>query len=336
MKINSHSLVSLTLYSCVFASLTASCAAPARTVAPVRVAQNADTPATAATSAVSVKLAQDGRALLPIVISADASPETKKMAATLADYLKRISGGEFKVETGALSADAPGISLGLASQFGAAMKDLQSDDPTKSEDYVLRSHANGLVMAGASEMAVGHAVWDLLYRLGYRQFFPGKTWEIVPTEKNLSVALNASEHPDYNSRAISPGYGILRENRDDYAAWRERNRLLSGINLRTGHSYRGIVARNLAEFEKHPEYLTQPSDNLLKGQPKFCVSNAGLRQLVIDDALKQFAADPSLQSISLDPSDTGGWESETCDDDKKIGSIIRPRDHPGQRGRRSR
>src|SRR2546430_13574288 len=43
---------------------------------------------------------------------------------------------------------------------------------------------------------------------------------------------------------------------------------------------------------------------------KFCISNPGLRQLVIADALAQLAADPKKQSVSVDPSDGGGIRNQ--------------------------
>jgi hypothetical protein len=261
-------------------------------------------------TAVSVKLAENGRALLTIVISDKASEREKAAAQTLADYLKKITGGDFKVETSAtlLAGSTPGLALGVASHFGDAPAPLKTDDPTRQEDYLLRSHKAGVLLIGASELAVEDAVWDFLYRLGYRQFFPGEKWEVIPTAGNLSIAVNALEHPDYYSRRIWAGFGYLPENRADIAAWNARNRAVEGIDLSTGHSYGGIIHRHQAEFAAHPEYLTRP------GSGKFCVSNPGLQKLVIDDALAQFEKNPALQSISLDPSDGGGWESDSCPD----------------------
>jgi len=54
----------------------------------------------AAKSTSTLVLAQDGKALLPIVISAKASDATKATAMELSAYLKRITGAEFKIETG--------------------------------------------------------------------------------------------------------------------------------------------------------------------------------------------------------------------------------------------
>ncbi len=48
-------------------------------------------------SAPVARLAGNGRPLLPVVVSAKASPRIRTAAATLADFLGRISGGKFVV-----------------------------------------------------------------------------------------------------------------------------------------------------------------------------------------------------------------------------------------------
>ena len=59
-------------------------------------------------------LAADGKALAPIVISKEASPATRAVAEELAQYLQRISGASFSVQTGDGSR---GIVLGTLAQF---------------------------------------------------------------------------------------------------------------------------------------------------------------------------------------------------------------------------
>lgn len=268
-------------------------------------------------NAPNVALAENGQALLPIIISPNATDKEKELAQTLAVYLQKISGGTFKIETSTkvLSTAAHGIAIGASSEFPDLTNQFDINDPTKTEDYLLRSHAGGVLLAGASDLALEHAVWDFLYRLGYRQFFPGKDWEIIPQQKDIHIAISTFEHPDYYSRRIWPGFGNLKENAADYNDWETRNRLASGIALSTGHAYDAIIHRHQAEFKAHPEYLTKPGGN------KFCVSNPGLQQLVIDDALAQFEKNPNQQSISMEPSDGGGWESDSCSDDKVYKSV---------------
>src|SRR5436190_23662708 len=67
-----------------------------------------------AQAAPSTPLAEGGKALQPIVISANASDATKAVAAELADYLGRMSGAKFEVKAGDGSR---GIVLGTLAEF---------------------------------------------------------------------------------------------------------------------------------------------------------------------------------------------------------------------------
>ena len=267
-------------------------------------------------AAESLSLAKDGRALVGIVVSEKASDRVSKAARTLSIYFERISGAKFEVSTGD---GATGIAIGRSGDFPALpFKDLfDLKDPTRTEDYLLRSHGKGLYAIGASDLAVENAVWDLLDRLGYRQFFPSAAWEVVPKEKDLRIAVDAKEHPSYYSRRIWFGFGAAPWAKEAYLSWCAKNRAVDGIEIHSGHAYDGIISRNKAEFAKHPEYF-----GLLNGErksSKICIGNPAVRQLVCDDALRQFAAKPDQQCVSVDPSDGGGWCE--CDDCKKLGSV---------------
>ena len=261
-------------------------------------------------------LAADGKASWPIVVAKGASQRTRQAAQTLAEYLGKISSAKFDVITGE---GLSGIAIGAPKDFPALAqpKDLQSKDPTRAEDYWLRSNATGLQILGATDQAIEHAVWDVLHRLGYRQFFPGPTWEVIPSAMTLSLSVDQYEHPSYHARRIWYGYGAGQWAAKPYADWCAKNRATSGITISSGHAYQGIAARNKAEFEKHPEYR-----GLVNGERKsnqFCISNEELRKLVVRDALNQFAEKSDRQSISVEPADGGGWcECKEC---KKMGSV---------------
>jgi hypothetical protein len=266
--------------------------------------------------AATFKLAEDGKPLIPIVVASAASEDTRNAAKTLAEHLQRVSGGAFAVEKGSGSS---GIVLGTAADFPELAKDaaLTSRAITDRENYLLRSERDRLLLIGNTSHAVEHAVWDLLYRLGYRQFFPGKTWEVVPHTPSLSVDVDAQESPDYLVRRIWFGYGPLDERAAAYADWCRKNRATSGIELNSGHAYDAIMHRHEAEFAQHPEYLALVNGERRK--PKFCIANEGLRKLVVQDALQQLAKNPELDSISCEPSDGGGWCE--CAECAKIGSV---------------
>jgi len=263
-----------------------------------------------------ITLASGGKAGWPIVLSKNATQRTRQAAQTLAEYLGKIADAKFDVVTGDGTA---GIAIGVARDFPALElpRDLHTKDPTRTEDYWLHTHAKGLYVLGASEQAVEHAIWDVLHRLGYRQFFPGPTWEIIPSTKELSLNVDQYEHPSYYARRIWYGYGAGAWAAKPYADWCAKNRATNGITVSSGHAYQGIVARNKAEFEKHPEYR-----GLVNGERKsnqFCISNEDLRKLVVKDALNQFAEKSDRQSISVEPADGGGWcECKEC---KKMGSV---------------
>lgn len=261
-------------------------------------------------------LAKAGKALPRVVVAAKASARTRAAAKALADHLGRITGGTFHVVEGDGGA---GLAVGHAADFPALKLSgkFNPNDVSRREEYLLRTHAAGAWLVGATDLAVEHAVWDFLHRVGYRQYFPGKNWEVVPSRPDLALAVDTFERPAYHARRIWYGYGPANYAAAPYAAWCARNRATSGIVLHTGHAYDGIISRNRKAFAEHPEYL-----GLVRGErksTKFCISNPGLRKLVAADALAQFARGPGLDSVSADPSDGLGWCE--CAECQKLGGV---------------
>jgi len=253
--------------------------------------------------AVEVQLAEEGRALFPVVVSADASEELKQLAAEFAGYLSRISGAGFKVEQ-------------TDSERGIVLRRV-SRDPLpvfEREQYSIRSHKEGVLLSAATDLAVQHAVWDFLHRLGYRQFFPGKHWEVVPSKRSIRVDLDITESPDYHYRHIWYGFGPWDYNREPWDDWRRKNRMGGGLLVHSGHAYGGIIAAKKAAFDQHPEYYALVNgERQVQPQAKLCISNPELRKLVVEYARDTFASRPDQDCISMDPSDGGGWcECEHC------------------------
>ena len=261
----------------------------------------------------TVRLAADGKVLQPVVVAEGASERVQQAAKTLAECLGQISQAEFQVATGDGST---GIAVGTVGDFPAIKiaSRFDPDDITRCEEYLLRSHSTGLWLIGATELAVEHAVWDLLYQLGYRQFFPGTTWEVVPAERNLNIDVDSFERPDYLARRIWYGFGTWDYNVEPYSEWSAKNRSVMGIRLNTGHAYDGVVRAARKEFDEHVEYWPLlDGERKLVSNPKPCLGNPEVRGLFVKHALAQFAKDPALDSVSMDPSDGGGWcQCEKC------------------------
>lgn len=124
-------------------------------------------------AAQTVRIAADGQALLPIVVAEKSSERMQLAARTLAQQLRRISDAEFTIQHGDGTA---GLVIGTVHDFPNQAGDLRrqpQDD--EREIYLLRSDETGVKLIGTTDLAVEHAVWDFLYRLGYRQYFPGPT-----------------------------------------------------------------------------------------------------------------------------------------------------------------
>ena len=245
-----------------------------------------------------VQLASGGQALQDVVIGHEAESRTIRAAEDLASKLSEITGGEFRVRTGDGST---GLAVGTLKDFpNLKFHSLfKPDDPTRGDEHLLVSHGSGVYLVGATAHGAQNAVWTFLQHLGYRQFFPTGTWEIIPDKPNLQASIRTLEKPSfYNRNGPRP---TSWTDEVVWQEWRERNRFNNSFNISTGHAYAAIIRRNQEEFDKHPEYL---SSN------KFRVSEPGLVELVVQDAVNQFHDNPSMNSISMDPSDGGGWATD--------------------------
>jgi len=263
---------------------------------------------------VPARLVSDGKPLAPIIVAESVSEPTRKAARTLAAQLKRITDAAFEVRVGD---GATGIVVGTVRDFptlaGDLPRELRDDE---REVYVLRSHERGLWVIGTTDLAVEHAVWDLLYRLGYRQFFPGPTWEVVPHSPDLAVSVDVVERPSYLTRHIWYGFGPWDHAKGHYEDWCRKNRATNGIELDTGHIGELLRERYKDEFARHPEFLALVDGR--RTSDKFCISNPGLRRLIIGNALEHFAKQPNIDSLSVEPSDGLGWCE--CAECAKLGS----------------
>ena len=263
--------------------------------------------------ATPVVLSDERGSRYPIHVATESDESVRASAELLANYLQRISGAPFSVESGI---GARGIVVATRASLpdGSVEIGPWKDEIAERERYWIRSHEDGLWVIGATPRAVRHAVWAVLHELGYRQFFPGDTWEIVPQQSTLRLDVAIDTKPDYLNRRIWYGYGIWTENKEAYEAWCERNRMGGSVSLDTGHAYGRIIRACQESFDAHPEFFALvDGERKVKAHGKFCISNEALRQRVVDYALGIFAKDSERESISMDPSDGGGWcECEPC------------------------
>lgn len=208
----------------------------------------------AETPPVPITLARDGRALLPIVVSARASDARRQVATELADYLRRMTGATFAVTTGD---GTRGIVLGTLAEFPhptlAPRLPIHNTYDGK-EAFVIRTEAERLLLIGNTDLGVSHAAFRLLEHCGCRWFFPAKEWEIVPVQPTLSVALDEADRPALLARRIWWGYGFFDWDRGlkEYQAWARHNRMAASMTVSCGHAWQTVIAENQKTFDAHP------------------------------------------------------------------------------------
>jgi hypothetical protein len=276
-------------------------------------------------AAQSLQVADNGRAIAPVVVSANASDATKTVAAELADYLGRISGAKFEVQTGDGSR---GIVLGTLAEFpspslGKPLEIRNSYDGR--EAFAIRTEKDRVLLLGATDVGASHAAFRLLEHLGCRWFFPAPEWEVVPTQRALSVSLDETDRPRILARRIWYGYGVFNDKGHprggsalkDYEAWARRNRMASSFRVNAGHAWQSIILANKQTFDEHPEYLALVKGK--RGGEQLCVSNPEVQRLAIEWALAFLDKSPDREMVSMECSDgVGHCECENC---LKLGNI---------------
>jgi hypothetical protein len=273
----------------------------------------------------TLPLAEDGRALQPIVISQNASDATKAVATELAEYLKRITGATFDVQTGDGS---HGIVLGTLSEFPIASleKPLEIRDTYDGKEaFAIRTEPQRLLLIGATDLAVSHAAFRFLERIGCRWFFPAREWEVVPRQSALTVSLDETDRPRILARRIWYGYGTFSDKghpqgssaQKDYEAWARHNCMASSFRVTAGHAWQSIILANKQVFDEHPEYRALVSGT--RQGEQLCVSNPEVRRLARQWALSQLERRPESEMVSMECSD--GYGQCECDECAKLGSV---------------
>lgn len=269
----------------------------------------------------SVRLAENGKALVPIVISPQSSDDVKKTARDLAAVLQRMTGAEFPIEE---STEARGITLGTLLQY----PDDTLNEPLAIRDtydgveaFSIRSDGGRVRLIGNTDLGVSHAASRFLEQLGCRWFFMTPTWQVVPEVPMLSFTGHEDSRPQIWSRDIWFDRLAQGGERGDPKAgdlfrdWARANRMGRSLNVRIPHSWHAIPGRVTELFDNHPEYFA-----LVDGErqgPQFCVTNPGLQKAIITYARQMLDAQPDLHMVSLDPADTSGWC--TCEDCAALG-----------------
>lgn len=259
-------------------------------------------------SKTTLVLANNGKALFPIIVSSNASVATRGVANELATYLTKISGAPFSVTNGD---GRTGIVVGSLTEF-------PTPELTESlaiyntfdgrEAFAIRTQEKRILLLGATDLGASHATFRFLQELGVRWLFPAKEWEVVPKLATVKFNRNITDRPSILSRNIwfEAGSGGAQQN-EDYTAWKRHNLQAESFSVNAGHNLDTVINLNKAAFDAHPEYyaLVRQGDGSMKRQgPQLELSNPAVRKMVVDYTLQFFKDSPNADMVSLDPADT--------------------------------
>ena len=137
---------------------------------------------TLATAEPAVVLARQGRPAVKIFVAApDGKAESLGYAApAVADLqrvLKKMTGGEFQCEIGPLpKALEPGLYVGRLQDFAATDVGASLPKSLEDQEFIIRTTDRGQVLlVGGGEWGVSHAIYEMLYELGCRWYFPRRS-----------------------------------------------------------------------------------------------------------------------------------------------------------------
>ena len=239
-----------------------------------------------AVPAFAATLATDGTAAAQIVLAADAAIAEQTSANELADYLGKITGGEFTVQTESATRPDSAIYVG-PTQFAEA----NGIDAAKlaEEEWVIRTVDDNLILLGGGARGTLYAVYRFLEEvLGVHWWNPWE--ESVPNKPTLDIGdLDLTGKPVLRYRDIYMLYGY------DGGRCAARNRLNRQGDARISKTYGGCMdygppyhvhtfymyVRPKTYFDEHPEWFSLIEGKRTGDRTQLCLTNQELRDVIV-------------------------------------------------------
>lgn len=259
-----------------------------------------------------------------VVIADDALPVQKAAANELIHYVGKITGR--KLETMPLKvfqlSKTGGLSFFVGETAAAANGEKITLAPWRTEEWLLKTVAKGIVLAGHDEagspwsnvVASGTmlATYTLLDdHLGVHWFWPGEFGEHVPTDSEATVpTLDFRKKPEFEIRSIGLGYSSIYHTKtfDDAARkWTRRNRLGWARSAVFGHSwFDAFNLRTDESFKEHPEWFAFVNGE--RRPPQLCTTHPEVLDRMVEHVLNG-----KQDIMHISPSDGGGFcQCERC------------------------
>ena len=244
-------------------------------------------------------LADQGQAMLPILLEEGACPGQHTAAGELAHYLKRITGADFELKEGAHPGDAIALKV---------------DGTLPEEGFRLKTGNGGITIAGGSLRGLFYGVYGFLEDVLGVGFYAHDVTRIPMVERLELEELDISDQPALEFRQLDNPM-------NDYADWRAHNRLngpdhnhvsavKDGLNHFGGmksyslfvHTFNRLVPVD-QYFDKHPEYYSMVDGQRIRERTQLCLTNPEVLDIAIESVRQNLRAHPEATIISVSQND---------------------------------
>ncbi len=291
--------------------------------------------ASAAVAAPELTLVEAGVSRMPIIVSRDAPPFTRRAVGELADYIGKISGAKPEIVEG-IPVPAPEQAIWVGFQPGLKEVFPKLDfDFKHPEEILISCDGRNLVIAGRDrwdpkrmtikdrngkeivgvqqEYGTVNAVHTFLQdHLGVRWLWPGELGEDFVKQATLRFKpFTVRYHPQIRGRQFIFMVHTL-ERSSPGGEWTRHQRLqLDSLFMNPGHPFSDWWDRF---HETHPEYFALQPDGT-RGTPggrtaKLCKSNPAVWEEWMRDVESQMAAYPDRLIFGANAND--GWTYGYC------------------------
>ncbi len=261
---------------------------------------------------------------------AKAAPGIIAAAKDLSDLLKEATGQPFTLSTVAPAGPAI-ILVEQSSPLVPADWVKALDGKEGFEAFLMKSVAapRQLWIVAKNELGLQAGVYSYLDQLGFRFYYPGDHWKIVPSLPNVEITVDRIDAPKFAERGFFGtggfgGYLPMDKTLSQQALWAsymKRNRL-GGRSMGRGHVGEAFNTRH-KDFliKEHPEYLAWLNGKRQEWSQgaKYDYSNPDLIKFYVQDRLddyKKRGGPENLRqgfAVGVEPSDGGGHcECEKC------------------------
>lgn len=282
----------------------------------------------------ALTLAENGKARCSIVVAANAVAPERTAAKELSDYLKQVTGAEFRILTESqVKPDDAQILVGPSRR----LKKLATGVDWASlghDGIVMRTVGNKLLLAGGRPRGTLYAVYSFLEdAVGCRWWTSSESY--VPSKSTLTIpTLNTVYTPKLLYREAF--YRDPNEN-PKFAARLKLNGHHYSIPPEYGNHYKILgwchTAYHLLPPDKyfgaHPDWYSEHNGKREAGGGQLCWSNEEMRKELTKNALEWVAKDPDAGIISISQNDWhGACQCEKCkaieaEEGSQAGPLIR-------------